>query len=388
MIAFGKDKIKTIKLSKEEQLCILQNCEELTPALQNKIKHMTDGTISLMEGESDILFGCIAYTLESSTIDNEKVSETLDQVIKRIPFSNEMEEYFKRCDALDPNDPEAHQRMLNEIEEKKKTAPDPNRGNLTPQQITRFQDYYWGDAEFPLQFNHDLSLNEVNQSMFFRNTVLFLNKLIEFKDKPTATAKGNLNRKFVKVMFDEMELDEEYRDFTARYHKVLNEDDVFPLHISRIVCECAGLIKKRSNKITVLKKHYPLLSEEKAGELYYILFDAYFNKFNLSYLDRLPEMEGVQETLDFSLYRISVLCDKYQSVENMFYEAFLPAIINEIEEVATEYVRKEWYLTSRIIRPLDGFGLVECKYKSEEKPSHIDQVKKTSLFDKFISLNL
>jgi hypothetical protein len=386
MVAFGKDKLISIRLSEEEQLCILQHCQDLPPRIHRRIETASDGTIHLMEGDADILNASLCYSLQN--INNEKVATLFDRLIDRIPLSSEITKHIERFTDQECTDPQVSQKIWDEIEEEKKNAPDPRRGYLTPEQITRFQDHTWGDAEFPLQFNHNLSLKDVNQSIFFRNTRLFLRKLMELKDEPTTTARGNLNRKFVKLMFDEMELDEKHRERIRKYNKVLNETDVFPLHIINIVCECAGLIKTRSKKILILKKYHNLLSEEKAGELYYLLFEAYFKKFNLAYLDRLPEMDGIQNTIEFSLYRLSVICNDYQSVDDLYYEVFLPAIIHEIEEGLTEYIRKEWVVTSRIISPLIEFGILECKYKQEKHFNRIDQARKTSLFDRFISLNL
>ena len=386
MIAFGKDKFKVIKLSKEEQSVILQYCENLSPALHNKIKHMTDGTIYLLEDETYTLLD--AFFHANDVINNNKIAGLFKRLAARVPLTNEIAEQLDRLEGIDYTDTQAAEQVWKELEEEKKTAPDPFRGYLTPQQITRFQEYHWGDAEFPLQFNHNLSLKEANQSIFFRNTVLFLNKLIEFKDKPTSTAKGNLNRKFVKMMFDEMELDGKYRESTIGFNKVLNETDLFPLHIIKIVCKCAGLIENRSKKILLLKKHHHLLSEEKAGELYYLLFEAYFQKFNLAYLDRFPEMDGIQGTFDFSLYRLSVICNDYQSVEDLYYEIFLPAIMENIEDTLPEHRMKERVMTSRIIYPLFRFGLLEGKFKQDKFFNRIDQARKTPLFDKFISLNL
>ena len=118
------------------------------------------------------------------------------------------------------------------------------------------------------------------------------------------------------------------------------------------------------------------------------LFKTYFQKFNLAYLDRLPQMDGIQGTFDFSLYRFSIICNDYQSIDDLYYEVFLPAILENIEDTLSEHIRKEWVIASRIIYPLVGFGLLECKYKQEKYYKRIDQVKKTSLFDRFISLNL
>ena len=386
MVAFGKDKLVSIRLSREEQLCILQYCQELPPRIHRRIETASDGTIRLMEGDADILYASLCYTL--SELKNDSVTALLDEILKRIPLSDDIFKHTEKYANQDCTDPEVSKRIWDEIQEEERTAPDPHRGNLTPQQITRFQEYHWGDVEFPLQFNHSLSLKEVNQSIFFRNTRLFLRKLMELKDEPIVTAKGNLNRKFVKLMFDEMELDEKHREQIRKYNKVLNETDVFPLHIINIVCECAGLIKTRSKKILILKKYHNLLSEEKAGELYYLLFEAYFKKFNLAYLDRLPEMDGIQGTIEFSLYRLSVICNDYQSTEDLYYEIFLPVVLEAIEDELSKYMSEEQVVTSRIINPLVGFGLLECKYKQEKYINRIVQTRKTSLFDRFISLNL
>lgn len=386
MVAFGKNKLVSIKLSKEEQSCILQYCQDLTAPIKNKITHATDETLYLMDGEADVLCAILCNTLPD--IKNKNIAALFDGLIKRIPLSDDIFKHTEKYANQDCTDPEVSERIWDEIQEEERTAPDPHRGNLTPEQITRFQNYIWGDKEFPLQFNHTLSLKEVNQSIFFRNTKLFLNKLIEFKDEPTTTAKGNLNRKFVKLMFDQMEMDDEYRDIIVRCHKVLNEQDVRSLHIVRMICECAGVITAGSNKITVSEKYNSLLSEENAGEIYYLLFEAFFKGFNLSYLDRLPEVEGIQGTFDFSLYKLSVVCNEYQSVDDLYYEVFLPAIMGEIEGEERSYLSKELFLVTRIIKPLVGFGLLECKYKQEKYLKRIEQVRKTPLFDKFMSLNL
>ena len=255
-------------------------------------------------------------------------------------------------------------------------------------QVPRFKNYGWGDAEFPLQFNKDLSFYEANQSIFFRNTRLFLKKLVEFKDETTATSKGELNRIIVKLMFDEMELSEKFRKRTREYKRVLNEGDLFPLHTIRMVCKCAGLIESRPRKILVPENYHYLLTEEGAGQLYYILFEAYYKKFNLSCIDRLSEAVDIKDTFDFSLYRLSVICDDFQQVDELYHKIFLPTIMLETEGGPTDKARQERVATLRIVYPLVVFGLVESQFKGAQDVTRIEQVRKTSLFNRFISLNL
>ena len=91
---------------------------------------------------------------------------------------------------------------------------------------------------------------------------------MEQSKENTATARGNLNRKSVKLMFDRLTISEDYKKEILKYNKVINEEDVFVLHMPRVVCQSAGLIHKRKSKFLVPKKRHSLLSDEKAGELY------------------------------------------------------------------------------------------------------------------------
>ena len=43
----------------------------------------------------------------------------------------------------------------------------------------------------------------------------------------------------------------------------------------------------------------------------------------------------------------------------------------------------EWVISSRIIRPLEGFGLVECSFKGKGNLKS-EKVRKSKLFDSFV----
>lgn len=132
--------------------------------------------------------------------------------------------------------------------------PDYDMGGLSPNEIHQLLYTPWEDPAFPLKFNQELIYSEIKDSVFFTNTTTFLKTLIEMENIPTATATGNLNRKIVKTVFEKLILEEDDRVFTLKYNKVINEIDVFPLHIIRTVCESAEIIRKRKNKFLVVKK--------------------------------------------------------------------------------------------------------------------------------------
>ena len=217
----------------------------------------------------------------------------------------------------------------------------------------------WDDDNFPLKFNKKLKLSELEKSVFLANATTFLKTLIESKNENTATATGNLNRKFVKLIFDKLIIPEDHKESILKYNKVINEADVFPLHIVRIVCQSAGLIHKRKNKFLVSKKHHSLLADERAGELYALLFNSYFTKFNIGYVDGLPTLASIQHTIAYSIYRLGEIADSYRSVEGLAEEILLPAVLKEVKGGISKYVKVEWIFRSRIFEPLIDFGLVD-----------------------------
>ena len=115
-----------------------------------------------------------------------------------------------------------------------------------------------------------------------------------------------------------------------------------------------------------------------------MLFNSYFRELNLSYLDRLAELECIQDTIAYPIYRLGEIADSWLNLENLDEKIILPAVRDEIREKILDYMFAEWLLCSRIIEPLAGFGLLECSYKGKEGQSNLEKFKKTKLFDKFV----
>ena len=102
----------------------------------------------------------------------------------------------------------------------------------------------WNDAAGPIRLHGGLTLDELAASPFLVNARILLKALAD-EGGTSATATGNLNRAFVGRMFEQMELSEIFRKTTRYVCKVINELDLWSLHIARIVCGCAGLMKRR-----------------------------------------------------------------------------------------------------------------------------------------------
>ena len=272
---------------------------------------------------------------------------------------------------------------IEEIIDARNKRPDPELGGLSPNQVYRLINLTWEDSNFPIKFNKTLKLSQLKDSVFFTNTKILLTTLLELKNINTATAKRNLNRKVVNTVFDSLVLDSETREDILRFNKVINEEDVLPLNVVRIVCEEAKLILCRKKKFLISSRGKELLHNDKAGQLYYQLFRIYFRKFNIGYVDRLPALDCVQNTIAYSFYRLSRIADDFVNMEKLFYKILLPAVRSEIRKKLPPVLKVEWLVQSRIVGPLRGFGLLECRYR-EERYRDIGAVRKTALFDRFM----
>ena len=383
MIQINPERMIRIELTPKEQKTILTHCQNVDKNIYDRIKNVRNGVLHLLVEDCYYFKEYIHAAIQ--TAKKPKVQNILGNVFNKISPNPITRSIAKEIEGQDFDNIDDLNDHLKGMMSDHNTAPDSEMGGLSSEQVGRLICLSWDDNKFPLKFNKELTYSDIKNSIFYKNSVIFLKTLIEQKNEPTATAKGNLNRKFVKHIFDKLIIKEDHKDSILEYNKVINEEDVFPLHIVRIVCECAGLIHKRKNKFLVLKKYYELLQKEKAGELYYLLFHSYFTKFNLSYLDRLPDLVCIQETIAYSINRLGEIADSWVGIEDLFDKIFLPAVRLEIRETVSKHIKLEWVVRSRVVKPLEEFGLVECRYK-EKGDSEIEKVRKSELFDRFVGV--
>ena len=272
-----------------------------------------------------------------------------------------------------------------------KDIPQPEMGGLTPNQaFTLIRCGWWAEPN-PIRLKTDLSFDQLRSVPLFHNARMFLQAAVETNGAPM-TATGNLTRQFVHDMLGRLLLEPGQLDSIQHICKVVNELDVFPLHVARIVCQEAGLLRKEKKRFVVTRKAGDMLSEDKAGTLYYNLFDALFRKINLAYFDRpTGEAHGVQTTIPYELYRLSQQeANTEYTVKSLVPILFLPAVLEEIGK-PTEFLDKPtWMLTNRVIRPLESLGLVELVAEETRRPHyHVEHhVIKLPLFDAFIRFEL
>ena len=151
-------------------------------------------------------------------------------------------------------------------------------GGLSPDQVDSLLFQEWSDPGGPLVLVRDLPFEEVSRAPILRNARTFLDALVQ-EDGTKATSAGKLNRAFVRTMLREGQWPERLIRYMEKRRQVVNEGDVLPLHTLRILLDLSGLIRKRKGRFAVTRRGRDVLSEERAGELFALLFQTQFQPF-------------------------------------------------------------------------------------------------------------
>lgn len=265
--------------------------------------------------------------------------------------------------------------------------PQEELGGLSPLQVQRLLSSDWAAPGGALSLDEGLPLETLAGARTLLNAREFLRALRD-AGGTRATAAGNLNRKFVAAMVEEMTWPAGFSEGLYEYNKVVNEEDAFPLHVVRLLLDLAGLIKRRKGAFSVTRRGEKLLDETRAGELFARLFRVQFRKMNLGYLDRAPEVPGFQQTVAYSFYHFGRAGVAWSKPAALAPAVILPAVQEQIPRA--EYVDYGGLiLETRLLRPLERFGLVESREvpgRLPRFPGH--EYRKTPLYDRFLLFRL
>jgi tetratricopeptide (TPR) repeat protein len=228
------------------------------------------------------------------------------------------------------------------------------------------------------------NIAEIKKIPFVTQAVYFLKKLKK-NNFIKATQKGNLSKAFVVEIYHEFFSKEKYSRLPNR------EDDLPQLTRLKHILDMAGLIKKRSSKFSLTKKGEKLVNNEDSLELFRILTDILFNKWNWGYSDGYSELYLIQQT---AVFNIHILCKKAQDwvldkeLGKSYLEAF-PMLVNEVEagyfgpedEIVNSFCIR---FLNRICLPL-GFLEIKEEGKGFERKEFY---RVTSLFKNIFSFKL
>jgi hypothetical protein len=206
------------------------------------------------------------------------------------------------------------------------------------------------------------------------------------------TAKGNLPRNFCREAALVYWGDQRYQEKT-RFGGINREGDFDDLHVTRLVAELAGLIRKYKGRFILSRDCRRLLAGDGMTAIYPRLFRAHVEQFNWAYRDGYPELRFIQSAFLFTLYLLARYGDILRP--QVFYEdAFLRAFPMLLDEVPPsqvfppeEAVRRGY--TWRALVHFAGFlGLATVEPAFDELLCHEYRVKALPLLGQIVQFQL
>ena len=243
----------------------------------------------------------------------------------------------------------------------------------------------WESDTGSIRFSSRVTLPELADAVFFQNTRVFLAALAAEQGTP-ATATGNLTRAFVGSLFDRIIIPVANRESIRHVCKVVNEQDLWALHIARVVAECARLVARRNKRFQLTRAGRELLPDDQAGALYRRLFLAYFRRFDLRYKFNLRDVPFIQQSVAVILWRLDTVAGDWTPVRGLDREILMRPVFEQLHTaMVSPYDKEECILGGYVLLPLLELGLLERKPRSEwNLIEQDDQVRTTPLWRKFI----
>lgn len=258
-------------------------------------------------------------------------------------------------------------------------------GGLSSAQLRRLVNGAWEGEDAVVRIDESLPLGALEASDLLVNARAFLATLIE-SDGVKATAAGNLTRAVVAELMERLRLEAGYIADVRRMNKVINEQDVWPLHIVRVLLEVGGLIQRRKGVFRATRRGRALVEERRAGELYAHLFRTHFQELNLAYVGG-PEAPLFQRTIAATLFFFGQKARDWMTPEELAPEVILPQIYQEY--ASTRFPgRPEFILETQLLMPLEEFGLAEAREAHgtiPNLPAH--RYRASPLFDRVLSFS-
>ena len=257
----------------------------------------------------------------------------------------------------------------------------PQNNNIEPQLIS--EDIY---KEQLLEMEQSLSAglpiinpndNDISDIPLIKQIRFFINQ-VECSNGIKLTKAGNLPPLIVKELY----LQGILKDYPIEHGitKLTKETDCNAIVLTRILCEMSGLIKKRNGILTVTKKASDIVDSNK---LLSLIFSTFTDRFSWAFFDGYQNGDIGQFGWWYSLALISQHGDiprnsKYYAEK--YFQTY-PHLLTLKSYDGAIHANYSCYYIRTFDRFLEYFGFTE----TTEKKMLDTFVKKTDLFDKFIS---
>jgi hypothetical protein len=198
------------------------------------------------------------------------------------------------------------------------------------------------------------------------------------------TATHALSRADTRVLFDALVWPDYDKDEVLAANKVLNEGDVMPVEVTRLVAQVAKLLRRRERKLLATKAGQELASGSRNVEAFRRLFALIFWRIDLGSLDHVPIERWPQDHVGLVLWCLSAAARDWGGVVDL-----LP--VCTVLDAAAEGSPPDclaFAFESRILRPLTWFGLLETRRVGEPGTfawRYVREYRVAPLFDRALA---
>lgn len=264
------------------------------------------------------------------------------------------------------------------------TQPQPELGNLSPEQVAQLLASDWTSTG-ALRVADDASLDALHDVPFLADARTLLHFVADHAPVKL-TSVGNLPRAAVAALVPQLRMlraDDEVTPLSAP--PVRNEGDVRWLSILRHVLLFAKLVVRRKG-LQLSKRGGELLDDARAGALYALLFRTFFRQLNLRVLCNDDRHPGLQPTIAYSFCQLGRVGGEWASAESLAERAWLESARDPMIARDLEFGDMRHYaFERRVLQPLVVFGLLEGRpVPGAERWRYVTEYRRTALFERLL----
>jgi hypothetical protein len=212
--------------------------------------------------------------------------------------------------------------------------------------------------------------------------------LLELASEPDGlgrTQAGYVKVAAVRRLVDRAGVDDARRPLGAEGKEPrLRELDVWPVHEARILAGLAGLIRPRRTRFEMTREGRRLLAPGSEGELFALLFESCWRRFNVFY-GGYAEWPELQHQIAFTLYRLGREATDWRNPGDLLALSVLPFAIDHAPELSFAS-DPSWLLERHVLSRLTDFGLLERRQRGRARDSR--EFRLTPLFGTFLGFDL
>ena len=286
------------------------------------------------------------------------------------------------------NSIEEVQAMVNQFMQQRNQKPQDDYQGLSSEQVHRM-------LNFPLDSPWFFSFPEVLSTEPDAPILTLIQWIADATDEKglKATVKGNLPQKLCR--YAALDYWKELPDDDIHHRMSVNkEEDFIDLHVTRIIMELAGFLRKTKGRFFLTRKYHQLVDQVGNVALYPKIFDTFCREFNWGYWDRYPEIPFIQQSFLFTLYLLRQHGDDWNPPE-FYTDAFLkafPMVVDEVEPLpymTAEDEIRHCYSLRALEKFLQFMGLAKIEKIPSGKPfSHDYRIKKRPLLNEVVRFSV